>query len=799
MNENSNLIKSNNAQREFDLGLFKYILKKNFIWMVLIILLSVLGIFLTLRYTQPIYMSSSTLQIEKNDRANQFLDVGEIYETNEISAEIELLKSNYLITKAIETLPLKISYYSQGKFLDKELYKGTPFKVECQIKDSSIIGETFFIEFESQFKCRINYRNSNQKNTTINLATNNWVNLDELAIKVTIEDYDAILDNNNQVKKNDYYFKINNIDVLVENYAQYLNVNILNASAKTIEVSYTDENPYKAKDFVGAIVNEFKVYDINRRKKSSSRILEFIDQQLESVYKRQRNAEIKIQNFKRDNNVINQKEFSQIYLEKLNQLDDVLIETTIQKNILQQIHNQLNVNTSKIDIYELIPLVMGSEYQGSLEQLINELNVLLIEKQNLLYSNTEKSDQIKSINYKIEVQKNLLMSSVATILSKLKSRIGDLEKKIKSVQEQFYGVPEKEIELSRLQRTFEIDDRFYTLLLEKRTEYSISEAGFVSQTAILMAPNQPQSPVSPNKKVIFIGFLLAGILANIVLLISKYLLHDKITNIEDIKKYSKSTFSVLGIIPKYKHNISANEQLVVNENPKSLIAEAFRSVRSNLEFISNQEGAKLMAVTSTISQEGKTFVAINLGGIIAFSGKKVIILDLDMRKPKIHVGFGATNTCGMSTLLIGKNSIEDCIQHSNEENLDFITAGPIPPNPSELILSNKIDEIIVELKKQYDLIIIDNPPVGLVTDGISIIQKADYPIYIVRSEYSKKSFIENIDKLIIDNKVSKLSVILNGYNATNDSYGYRYGYGGGYYEEDAERSNKGIKNLFRRN
>ena len=219
---------------------------------------------------------------------------------------------------------------------------------------------------------------------------------------------------------------------------------------------------------------------------------------------------------------------------------------------------------------------------------------------------------------------------------------------------------------------------------------------------------------------------------------------------------------------------------MVDKSPKSLVAEAFRSVRTNLQFISNEPGSKIIALTSTISGEGKTFVAINLAGIIAFSGKRVVIIDLDMRKPKIHIGFSVENSIGMSTLLIGKNCVEEAIQRSNLENLDIITAGPVPPNPSELIISKRMDEILEHLRTIYDVIIIDNPPVGLVSDGIAMIQKADYPIYIFRADYSKRNFIQNVDRLFNEANIKRLSVLLNGVDIDRKNYGYNYGYGYGY-------------------
>ena len=244
--------------------------------------------------------------------------------------------------------------------------------------------------------------------------------------------------------------------------------------------------------------------------------------------------------------------------------------------------------------------------------------------------------------------------------------------------------------------------------------------------------------------------------------------------------------SVLGIIPKYQKSLP-NSQMIVDKKPKSSMAEAFRSIRTNLEFFEAKDEKKVIAVTSTISGEGKTFVVLNLGGILAISGKKVVILDLDMRRPRIHEGFGSDNEKGMSTVLSSRDNVHDVIRKSELDDLHFITAGPIPPNPSELIINGKLQETVEELKKTYDIILIDNPPVGLVTDGISCLRMADYPIYIFRSDYSKKSFAANVNRVFKENKIKNLSVILNGvdlegnkYRRYGSGYGSKYGYGYGY-------------------
>jgi capsular exopolysaccharide synthesis family protein len=286
-----------------------------------------------------------------------------------------------------------------------------------------------------------------------------------------------------------------------------------------------------------------------------------------------------------------------------------------------------------------------------------------------------------------------------------------------------------------------------------------------------------------------VGVFVVWFLIAFVGLTISYLSYDKILAIDHITRYCN--VAVLGTVAKYDSDIPVS-QLVVDKKPKSLIAESFRNIRTNLDFISNEPGSKIIAVTSTISGEGKTFVSINLGGILAYAGKKVIIIDADMRKPKIHLGFNVSNDNGLSNLLIARTTLEESINHSTLDNLHFITAGPIPPNPSELLLGQRMTDIIATLQKEYDYVLIDNPPIGIVTDSMTLLQRADYPIYVFRAGVSRKFFINYLQKLILDNKFKNLSFVLNGMDMKKSSqYGYgNYGYttsGYGYYEEDKKK------------
>ena len=358
---------------------------------------------------------------------------------------------------------------------------------------------------------------------------------------------------------------------------------------------------------------------------------------------------------------------------------------------------------------------------------------------------TSSNENMIILNNEIEEQIIYMRKAIKMIKQHKIKKNKELSQKIRFIERKLLSLPEKELELTRLERIHEINNKYYTLLLEKETEYELSKAGITTYNEILKPAPLNDNAISPKPILAYsLAFILALVLIAIIALLN-YLTHDKITSLHEISKYSDGSIGILGMIPLLKTKPSIS-QLIVDKSPKSMVTESFRALRTNLQFISNDQSAKIIAISSTISGEGKTFLAINLAGIIAFTGKKVLIIDLDMRKPKIHRGFGVKNDKGMSEILVGKNSVKDCTHHSSLKNLDFITAGTLPPNPSELIVSKEFDETIEELKKTYDLIVIDNPPVGLVTDGIPVLSKADFPIYVFKANFSRKTLF----KMLID-------------------------------------------------
>ncbi|MEO6883742.1 MAG: polysaccharide biosynthesis tyrosine autokinase [Bacteroidia bacterium] len=768
-----------NFGSEFEIGLFLFIARKCVPWILAFFILGIGSSYIYVRYSPWVYESSTILQIRADNTANKVLDMQNLSDktNDDLPEAIELMRSKVFLKEVLFQLPLQTSYFTEGTFKNNELYTSSPFEVKADIKSSEIIGRKINIHFYNSEKGTLQFQ-LNKQVYNYSFQVNQLLHLPDVDLKITLNNYKNITQEQNGLKQDAFYFILNDSDNLVNQYYNRLTVKILNDDAKSVLISFRDNNPTKAADIVRTVAAEFMQFDVEKKSQSAKSVLTFIDEQLDNVYEKLKNSEDSIESFKKENNIDPNPELATANVARLNSLEDRITTVELEENLLKQI--EVNIKAQKnIDASDLLTMLAGSDYAISITDQMKELHDLLVQKEKMLYNVTPDNEEIKSVNYEIEAQQKILLAAISSIYKQEEDKKQNLIGKAAEFENKNFQVPANDVEYSRLERLYAINEKYYTLLLERKTEYSISKAGYVSQNVILEKPEISRKPISPDKNIAITVGLLLALLSSLLLILLRYVFYNEINSLHEITKHTSASVSILGIVPKYQNEIPVS-QLLIDKSPKSIVAEAFRSIRTNLQFISNDPASKIIAVTSTISGEGKTFVAINLAGIIAFSGKKVIILDLDMRKPKIHLGFNAENTKGMSTALIGKDSLEDCIQKSNLQNLDFITAGPIPPNPSELIISPKMDVILAELKTKYDMIIIDNPPVGLVTDGIAMIQKADYPIYILRAEYSKRSFIQNVDRLFNENNIKKISIILNGVDVKRKSYGYNYGYGYGY-------------------
>jgi tyrosine-protein kinase Etk/Wzc len=776
--------------KEFNPQLLRSVVRRFWYWPILFIFCFVGLAFFYLRYTKSIYESSTVIQIENTDQGKEILAVENINSKNNISSEVELMRSQFLFEKAIDKLNMNVSLFSKGKILTEEMYHMSSFNVmPFELKDSALCGLPVYIRYENGL-VKLNYTFQGQ-NFGASGKLESHIQSKHFDVVFKAVDLHAFA---NSSKENQLYFIFNERASLTQRLLPNLTILPIDVAAKTIQISYRGYNPMLCNDIVQAVSTAFFEYDEELKKKSSDNILQFIDLQLDSLSHELKNSKDSLTQFQRNSNLPDPEGISSSINENINRLRDQLYEIDEELSTLRLVSSKLKADPNRLEIYKLLPEMLGKSYESSLSKQIQDLHELLERKEDLLFEVTPENGEIKALNQKISVKIQAIRRSMGVIQERLLDNSNSLQQKINGFEGQYFQLPEKKMEFNRLKSLQELNEKYYTLLTEKKVLYSISNAGYAPTNRVLSKPFIPDTPVSPNRKLIYGAFFFFGFFLGIIVIILKYLTFNEINNIEELKKLLPERVSILGSVPNMKKSMEYS-QLVVNDSPKSMIAEAMRSIRANMGFI-NKDG-KTIAISSSVSGEGKTFVALNLAGIIAMSGKKTIILDLDLRKPKIHLGFGVPNVNGISNLIIKRVSLSECIQKSEINHLDFITAGPVPPNPSELILGNSFQEILEELKLLYDVIIIDNPPVGLVSDGIHVLANADIPIYIFKAHYSKRIFSERVQELFEIQQLKSLNVILNGVDSTRSGYGYGYGYGSGYYEEETPTRVSRIKSWFK--
>jgi capsular exopolysaccharide synthesis family protein len=778
--KNRPVSKISKLNKEFDLDLAILVLKKNKMFPILLILIALSLSYIYLRYTKPVYESSAVIQRTSQDEGKRILDIDGFDQESDLSEDVELLRSTFLLDKALRNLTLGISYYSEGEILTEEKYLQSSYHITLlELKDSSLVGTPISVE-NSNDNINLSYM-ANGKPEKISIKQDEVVENEFFRLIFKVNNQKQFFQSS---KENSLYFVFNNYENLTSRLHPSLNVFALNREAGTIQVSFKSNNRQLSTDVVNSIITTFFEYDLEKKRQSSANILDFIDSQLDTVFSKLKESEVAIQSFKDGSSVKDPEYVANQVLEKSSELQNQLMDLDFEIELIEDVENSVQMS-DRIEIYKVIPAVTGTNYESLVVAELEELHELLVRKEDLSYSVTPDNDILKKVESNIASQSDNIFRILKSIKNQLKFKRNSIQQKIFEIEGKLYGIPEKEMELSRLNRMFNLNEKYYTLLIEKKTEYAISKAGYTMDNMILKAPNDAVL-ISPNRNLVYTASVILALLIGIIYLLIRYLTFNEIHEAEELKRLLEPSVGFIGVIPKVDMK-SDTSSLLVDDQPKSVLAESCRHMRSNLGFILNQDDSNVIAVSSSVSGEGKTFVAINMAGIIAMTGKKVLIIDLDLRKPKVHFGFNKENKEGMSSILAGKAKWQDCVQKTNLEGLNIITAGAIPPNPSELIIGKTLDTVIEEFKSEYDTIFIDNPPVGIVSDGISVLNKADCPIYVFRANYSKRFYTQRVNELVTSNQIPKLFVALNGLELGRKGYGYGYG---DYYSDGKVRASK---------
>ena len=774
--------------KEFDPQVLLTVVKRSWFWIPFIMTFFLIGAFLYLRYTKPVYESKALLQVVSEDQGESVLNIKNVNAKPSISKEIQLLKSEFILKAGLKQLDLKVSHFAEGEFLTEERYIKNSFNVvPLTLKDSSLTNTRINIK-SSGTNVKINYYNKG-KQKEFEIEPGKKLINEDFSIIIEVNDWEQFLID---IQKNQLYFQFNDLQMLTSKLSSGLDVRPVNIEARTIEVTYQSNNAFLAKDIVEAVISSFMQYDEKLKKESANNILGFIRTQLDSLNRELKDSKDSIMFFQRRENIPDPESYSSSLASNIERYKTQLFVLLEEQSNLNEIDQKLRNNPNHIEVFKMIPIITGKSFEGAVFDKISQLEELLEQKENYLLNLTPESKTIQRLENKIQVLIENITKTLEFIKKRIDEKITFVQQEIDKVEKAYYDLPEKKMELTRLRNLQQLNEKYFTLFTEKQVQYSISNAGYTAQNKVLKSPVISDVPVSPKRNLIYLSAGLLGALLSLGLLFVRYITFNEINQLKDLEKLVPQRVGVLGEVPFIQSKMQFS-QLVVSSDSKSFLAESLRTIRTNLSFI--KKDAKLIAVSSSISGEGKTFVALNLAGILAMSGKKILLIDLDLRKPKVHLGLDADNVLGMSNLLVDQCRIEEAVKHSKIEGFDFVTAGPIPPNPSELILGDNFKTTIEKLKEHYDTIIIDTPPVGLVSDGVSILSDVDIPIYVFKANYSKRQFMSNVYNLTKKEKISNLNVILNGVKKSKANYGYGYH---GYYIDESDAKKSIFKRLFKK-
>ena len=763
---------------EIDLkDLFKTVMKYKYIIAIFAIIFAIASAFFA--YTKPsIYSSFATIELQEDsnkwspdDALKKAFTGGSVNVEN----QIEILSSKFLADRALKELNLKTRYFTVKNYRLREYYNNSPFIVIDKVLDDTIYGTNFNLTpiDEESFRLEIKPISKFSKRGILALLGVQPFEEYELITYDKVHKYNEDIVSQwftlnitklSPLENEEYSFSFVHPAIASDVYLSNISVSQVSELSTVLRVSIEDTVSLRAKDLLNNLFKAYLDIEIERKSEVANLSLDFIDNQLEEINKKLKTSESDLESYKEVNDVISLSDKAKTVSTQLVDYESKIQELNIEENILNNLYQYISTNQN------LAGLSVGSITfaDPALGILIKSLHEQASQKEALLIDYTELHPEVKKFTQTISTLRRQIIASLKNNLRQLEQRKSSLNGLINKYQKSIETLPKQERELTRLTRHFSVNEKVYSYLLEKRAETAILKSSTISNARILdEALNFPR-PIKPKRVLIVLVGLILGIIVGLAYAFLREFFNNTIKNTEEIEKYS--SIPIYGVIPFNK-----------NKKTTSVFLEAFRSIRTNLQFLPQNESSRIISVTSSVSGEGKTTIVAKLAEIISQTNKKVVVLDLDLRKASVHKEFDLPNNIGMSNYLTGQNLLAEVIKKTSNDFVDVITTGPLPPNPSELILTENMKNILDELKKSYDYILIDTPPVGLVTDALILMNYSDITFTVVRANYTRKEFIKNLDRLAKEHSHNHVGMILNSVEI-GDKYGYGYGvsYGYGY-------------------
>jgi tyrosine-protein kinase Etk/Wzc len=735
--------------------------------------------YIYLRYTTPVYQSGGSLVLKDQqsigggDQNEKFQQLFVDDRSKNIQNEIEYLKSQPLMERVVDALNLNFSYYAKGKVKEQNVYHNAPFHIETiQLRDT--------VEFRLLLKIK--------NNVSFTVDNDNKTYLFGESFTTAHGDFRLVRNGFSEMNK-EYKLIFRPTPSMASLLRSTVAVSPKSNGSGILLLSMESDNPYLASDVINQLMKEYQQATIEDKNITTRQMIQFIDGRLKIVSHELDSVTNKMLAFQQANHVQDM-EGTSSYFSKVESTNKEVEDQRMQLNVLQLIQDYINDSKNASN---LVPSSFNIN-DPTLGGLIGAYNAAQLERKNMIDSQIPaENPKVKQKDDQLAILRKNIMENIRNLRNVYNAFLNNTYHKNAIAESELRSLPAKQQILVEIKRQLDNKLAIYNLLVSKREESAISLAATISNIKVLDKSYPSLTPVNPKPRSIQTIALIVGLIIPSLIVFIMELLDDKIKTREDIEKLTNAT-----ILGEVGHSSEA-ETLVVTPKSRGFVAEQFRIIRSNLQYVITQTPKPVILVTSSFSGEGKSFVSTNLGAVIALAGKKTIVLEFDIRKPKILSGLNIPKRPGLTNYLLGTAKLEDLpIAVSNYENLFVLACGPLPPNPAEILLDSKLKDLFTYLKENFDVVVMDTAPVGMVSDALSLSQYADCCIYIVRQGVTHKKQIGLLEEFNREQKLPKVSIVLNdiklraGYGYYYGRYGYGYGYGSnsgnGYYDEDKSGS-----------
>ncbi len=754
-----------------------------------IFIISVVGLlvvaFLYNRYAIPVFGISATLLIQEEGspeqmggNAENFIN-SELFNINQsLQNELYILQSSPVIEQAIINLNLITHYFLKEGFRKNDYYKKSPYRVLLLPNHVQPVNLEFLISIHNANEFTVKAESKTAWFTNVFTGENSYIKEDwsfqhrgkfgeliETPEMAFIIEHDST---NKTYKPNEflYGFLLTSVSNQINSTKSLLDVNLIDRESTVVEINMRSTSDIKGRDFVNELIDVYSTENLNRKNHIADVTIDYIESQLNAITDSLSMTENNLQQFRSSRQLLDFEEqatgISQRYIDLQNQL----AELTTRKRYYDYLEEYLSNNEDFSNI--AIPASMGVQ-EDQLNTLVADLITAQTQRSNLIQNNQERNPLVQRLAIQIENTKRAIIDIIAAVQKTTEISIDEMNKRIYQVEAEISRLPQTQRQLISIERNYRLNEAIYNYLLEKRAEAKISRASNMPDN-IIIEPAHNAGIISPNIKKNYLIALALGIILPYIYLLLKSVFNDKIEYQENIERLTD--FPLVGKIPHSKRKTNN----VVFEYPMSRITESYRALRTNLEYKFKDLKQKVILVTSSMEGEGKSFNALNLAMNYAQLGKKTLLVDFDLRKVKSYFSEKEILPIGLSSFFTNEGTLEDIIFQSPHDKLDYIPAGPIPPNPIELITLNETSELINQLRERYDCIILDSTPLAQVADAYLLLDYADIKIIIARYNHTLKKVFRHITKDIKEKNINNVCIVLNDNKVYRDQYGYGYGY-----------------------